>query len=99
MIRPQFFARALVSAFLFAATAGAVARAADTMHGRHQGQFLTKACARRPRRGQDDDEGHGRCRQGERPEVPDSCHKDLENYVLTPNARDDFKKLEAAQKK
>jgi len=29
----------------------------------------------------------------------DGCHKDLESYDLTANARDDFKKLEAAQKK
>jgi hypothetical protein len=29
----------------------------------------------------------------------DGCHKDLDNYELTKNARDDYKKLEAAQKK
>ena len=29
----------------------------------------------------------------------DGCHKDLENFELTANARDDYKKLEAAQKK
>jgi hypothetical protein len=25
----------------------------------------------------------------------EGCHKDLDNYELTPNAKDDFKKLEA----
>ena len=29
----------------------------------------------------------------------DGCHKDLDNYELTKNATEDFKKLEAAQKK
>jgi hypothetical protein len=29
----------------------------------------------------------------------DGCHKDLDNYELTKNAVDDYKKLEAAQKK
>lgn len=29
----------------------------------------------------------------------DGCHKDLDSYELTKNARDDYKKLEAAQKK
>jgi hypothetical protein len=29
----------------------------------------------------------------------DGCHKDLDTFELTKNARDDFKKLEAAQKK
>lgn len=29
----------------------------------------------------------------------DGCHKDLDNYELTKNAVEDFKKLEAAQKK
>ena len=28
----------------------------------------------------------------------DGCHKDLDNYELTKNAAEDFKKLEAAQK-
>jgi hypothetical protein len=28
----------------------------------------------------------------------DGCHKDLDNYELTKNATEDFKKLEAAQK-
>jgi hypothetical protein len=28
----------------------------------------------------------------------DGCHKDLDNYELTKNATDDFKKLEAASK-
>jgi hypothetical protein len=28
----------------------------------------------------------------------DGCHKDLDNYTLTKNAEDDYKKLEAAQK-
>jgi len=25
----------------------------------------------------------------------EGCHKDLDNYELTPNGKDDFKKLEA----
>jgi hypothetical protein len=29
----------------------------------------------------------------------DGCHKDLDNYELTKNAVEDFKKLEAASKK
>jgi len=29
----------------------------------------------------------------------DGCHKDLDNYALTKNAQDDYKKLEAAQTK
>ena len=29
----------------------------------------------------------------------DGCHKDLDTYALTKNAPEDFKKLEAAQKK
>jgi hypothetical protein len=29
----------------------------------------------------------------------DGCHKDLDNYDLTKNATDEFKKLEAAQTK
>jgi len=29
----------------------------------------------------------------------DGCHKDLDNYALTQNATDEFKKLEAAQTK
>ena len=29
----------------------------------------------------------------------DGCHKDLDNYALTKNAEDDYKKLEAAQTK
>lgn len=29
----------------------------------------------------------------------EQCHKDLDNYELTKNARDDFKKLEAALQK
>jgi hypothetical protein len=29
----------------------------------------------------------------------EGCHKDLETYELTKNATEDFKKLEAAQKK
>jgi hypothetical protein len=29
----------------------------------------------------------------------DGCHKDLDNYELTKNATDDYKKLEAAQTK
>ena len=29
----------------------------------------------------------------------DGCHKDLDTYALTKNGPDDFKKLEAAQKK
>ena len=29
----------------------------------------------------------------------DGCHKDLDNYALTKNATDDYKKLEAAQTK
>jgi len=29
----------------------------------------------------------------------DGCHKDLDNYELTKNATEDFKKLEAASKK
>ena len=29
----------------------------------------------------------------------DGCHKDLDNYELTKNAAEDFKKLEAASKK
>jgi hypothetical protein len=29
----------------------------------------------------------------------DSCHKDLDNYELTKNATEDFKKLEALAKK
>jgi hypothetical protein len=29
----------------------------------------------------------------------DGCHKDLDNYELTKNATDDYKKLEAAQVK
>lgn len=29
----------------------------------------------------------------------EGCHKDLDTYALTANATDDFKKLEAAQKK
>jgi hypothetical protein len=28
----------------------------------------------------------------------DGCHKDLDNYALTNNAVEDFKKLEAATK-
>ncbi|HXJ21168.1 MAG TPA: hypothetical protein VMT03_13130 [Polyangia bacterium] len=28
----------------------------------------------------------------------DGCHKDLDNYTLTANGQDDYKKLEAAQK-
>ena len=28
----------------------------------------------------------------------DGCHKDLDNYELTKNATDDFKKLEAVSK-
>jgi hypothetical protein len=29
----------------------------------------------------------------------DGCHKDLDNYALTANATDEYKKLEAAQTK
>jgi hypothetical protein len=29
----------------------------------------------------------------------DGCHKDLDNYALTQNATDEYKKLEAAQTK
>lgn len=29
----------------------------------------------------------------------DGCHKDMDSFELTPNARADFKKLDAAQKK
>ncbi|HVV49490.1 MAG TPA: hypothetical protein VHO06_07520 [Polyangia bacterium] len=29
----------------------------------------------------------------------DGCHKDLDSYALTKNATEDYKKLEAAQKK
>ena len=29
----------------------------------------------------------------------DGCHKDLDSYALTKNGAEDFKKLEAAQKK
>lgn len=29
----------------------------------------------------------------------DGCHKDLDNYALTKNAQDDYKKLVAAQSK
>jgi hypothetical protein len=29
----------------------------------------------------------------------DGCHKDLDNYALTSNGQDDYKKLEAAQTK
>ena len=29
----------------------------------------------------------------------DGCHKDLDNYELTKNANEDFKKLEAVAKK
>jgi hypothetical protein len=29
----------------------------------------------------------------------EGCHKDMDSYALTANAQDDYKKLEAAQKK
>ena len=36
--------------------------------------------------------------KGEKGFTCDGCHKDLDNYELTKNAADDFKKLEAVAK-
>ena len=100
----RFSAKILTAAFLFAAAAGTTARAGD--EGKCtiavKGDTPTaKACAKGGR-------AEAKKLMKEMVKVAkangqkftcDGCHKDLDNYELTKNANDDYKKLEAAQKK
>jgi len=106
MIRPSVsrVAQVLCAAFLLAATAGAVARAGD--EGKctiaTQGDSPTaKACAKGGRTEAKKlmKEMVKTAKENKQKFTCDGCHKDLDNYELTKNAKEDYKKLEAAQKK
>jgi hypothetical protein len=99
-------ALAAVTAFLFASAAIGLARADEGKGGKCtiavKGDSPTaKACAKGGR-----DEAKKMMKEmvkiakgnGQK-FTCDGCHKDLDNYELTKNATEDFKKLEAAQKK
>jgi hypothetical protein len=104
MNRARFSARALAAAVLFNALALAgAARAADgkctvaTKGSSPAAQACAKGGRAEAKKAMKDmvrkAQEHGQkftC---------DGCHKDLETFDLTANARDDFKKLEAAQTK
>jgi hypothetical protein len=99
----RFFAKILTAAFLFAA-AGTVARAGD--EGKCtiavKGDSPTaKACAKggRPEAKKLMKDMVKVAKGNGQKFTCDGCHKDLDNYELTKNANDDYKKLEAAQKK
>jgi hypothetical protein len=99
-------ALAAVTTFLFVASAMGIARADEGKGGKCtiavKGDSPTaKACAKGGR-----DEAKKMMKEmvkvakgnGQK-FTCDGCHKDLDNYELTKNATEDFKKLEAAQKK
>ena len=103
MIRPLTI-RFVVATFMFvfAAGTGVVARAGDKgpcQIATKGGSAPAKACAKGGR-----DEARKtmkamvqQAKSKGRTFECGGCHKDLETYELTPNARADFKKLEAAQ--
>jgi hypothetical protein len=102
MMRPRFSGRAVIAAFFLAVTAGGAARAAEKCTVAVKGDSpIAKACAK-------GDRGDARKKMKEMVSVAkangqkfacENCHKDNDSFELTANARDDFKKLEAAQKK
>jgi hypothetical protein len=101
-LRPA--AKMLCAAFLIIASAGGVARAGD--EGKctiaTKGDSPTaKACAKggRPEAKKLMKEMVKVAKANGQKFTCDGCHKDLDNYELTKNAQDDYKKLEAAQKK
>jgi hypothetical protein len=99
-------ALAAVTAILFVSSASGMARADEGKEGKCtiavKGDSPTaKACAKG---------GRGEAKKIMKDMVKqaknngqkftcDGCHKDLDNYELTKNATEDFKKLEAAQTK
>jgi hypothetical protein len=102
MMRPRFYGRALVAAFFLTLAVGGAARAAEKCAVAVKGDSpIAKACAKG---GREDARKKMKAmvavaKENGQKFTCDSCHKDTEKYELTPNARDDFKKLEAAQKK
>jgi len=90
------------AAFLVAVTAGAVAQAGDECKIAVKGDSPTaKACTKggRTEAKKVMKEMVKKAKENGQKFTCDGCHKDLDNYELTANARDDYKKLEAAQKK
>jgi hypothetical protein len=101
----RLIAKVSFTAFLLSVTAGAVAQAADDCKIATKGDSPTaKACAKGGRAeakkvmkqmvqaAKDNKENKQKF-------TCDGCHKDLDSYELTANARDDYKKLEAASGK
>jgi hypothetical protein len=98
-------AASVIAAFLFVSTAIGLAQADEGKDGKCtiavKGDSPTaKACAKG---------GRGEAKKMMKEMVKqakaagqkftcDGCHKDLDNYELTKNATEDFKKLEAASK-
>jgi len=99
--------RVALAAFLLmgvAGAAGAVGWAADgarcTVATKGESP-MAKACAKGGRQAasQTMKEMVAKAKANGKTFTCDNCHKDRENFELTANAREDFKKLEAAQKK
>jgi hypothetical protein len=97
-------AKVLCAAFVLAAAGGGVARAGD--EGKctiaTKGDTPTaKACAKggRPEAKKLMKDMVKVAKENKQKFTCDGCHKDLDNYELTKNATDDYKKLELAQKK
>jgi len=96
-------AKVLCAAFIVASVGGGVARAGD--EGKctiaTSGDSPTaKACAKggRPEAKKLMKEMVKVAKEHKQKFTCDGCHKDLDNYELTKNAKEDYKKLEAAQK-
>jgi hypothetical protein len=97
----RFSANVLLAAFLFASTATGIAKAGD--EGKctiaTKGDTPTaKACAKGGRAEAKKlmKDMVKQAKANGQKYTCDGCHKDLDNYELTKNANDDYKKLEAA---
>jgi hypothetical protein len=106
---PRYAAKLFATAFLFAASgivaAGAV-RADDGKDGKctiatKPDSPTGKACAKggRAEAKKVMKEMVKQAKANGQKFTCDGCHKDLDNYALTQNATDEYKKLEAAQTK
>ena len=97
----RLMAKVSFAAFLLAATAGAVAQAGDDCKIATKGDSPTAAACTKGGRDAATKLMKDMVKQakgkGEK-FTCDGCHKDLDNYELTKNANDDYKKLEAVAK-
>ena len=106
MTSARFLVRVLFAVCLASSTVGPAARTALADDAKctvatKGGSAPAKACARggRPEARKTMKEMVAVAKANGQKFTCDGCHKDLDSYALTPNAREDFRKLETAQKK